>query len=213
MNKLVLSGAVAIAALAFSSAAVLAAPNAVVLQDSPVFQTKTGMAVVNQVEEDDLVEVTECGTTRCRVKIPGPDGWVRKNRLAPLDDEGDPQPSLPFSLGITMGPGGPGLSIGIGGGSGGISIDAGTGATSGPRVCLYQNAGYGGAMRCFAAGDTVNNLTSVGWNDVARSLKTFGGAEAQICEHANFNGACATYSGNTPNLGGMNAKASSIDVY
>jgi hypothetical protein len=210
MKKFVLSAAIAAAAVMVATSA-FAAPNAVVTRDSDVYKTRTGNQVVNEVEEDELVEVLECRGNRCKVKIPGPDGWMRKNRLVALDDEGEPDPGISF--GITIGPGGPGISIGVGDGSSGVSIGGGGGPSSGPRVCVFDGDGYSGAGRCFAPGTTVNNLSSLGWNDVVNSIRVYGGAGAQICDNAGGGGSCYNVNVNTTTLGGFNDQASYIDVY
>ncbi len=213
MKTFALTAAIAAAAMLAGSTAAFAADDAIVLKDSDVYKTKTGSQVVNEVFEDDEVSVLECGSQRCKIKIPGPDGWIRKNRLAPIDDEGEVHEDVPFQFGLTFGPSGPGISIGIGGGGGsGISIDAGTGPSSGPRACIYQAAGYGGAFRCFAEG-TTTNLTSVGWNDAAASIRFYGGAGAQVCADVGGGGTCYNLNSNTPNLGAFSGQMSYIDVY
>lgn len=213
MKSFALTAAIAAAAMFAGSTAVLAADDAIVLKDSPVYKTKTGSQVINEVYEDDEVVVLECGSQRCKIKIDGPDGWIRKNRLAPIDDEGEVHENVPFQFGLTFGPSGPGISIGIGGGGGsGISVDAGTGPSSGPRACIYQAPNYGGAFRCFPEGSTTN-LTSVGWNDAASSVRFYGGAGAQVCQDINGGGTCYNLNSNKPTLGGFNGQMSYIDVY
>ena len=199
----------AIAMLATSTAALAA--NAVVIQDSHVYKSRsTSSAKVNFVEEDDEVTVTQCKGSYCFLKIPGPDGWVKKNRLAPLDEEGDPRPDIPFNLGITIGPGGPSVSIGIGDAPG-----PSPGPSGGPRACFYQHAGYGGSSFCVAAGDSIGNLNSIGWNDARSSIRGYAGAGVQVCEHAGFGGACATWNSNKSDLGALswNDIISSVDVF
>lgn len=199
----------AIAVLATSTAALAA--NAVVLQDSYVYKGRSiSSAKVNFVEEDDEVTVTQCKGSYCFLKIPGPDGWVKKNRLAPLDEEGEPVPGVPFSFGITIGPGGPSVSIGIGDAPG-----PSPGPSGGPRACFYQYAGYGGGSFCVATGDSIGNLNSIGWNDAISSIRVYGGAGVQVCEHAGFGGACATWNSNKSDLGALswNDIISSVDVF
>jgi hypothetical protein len=213
MKTFALTAAIAAAAMIAGSTAALAADDAIVLKDSPVYKTKTGSQVINEVYEDDEVIVLECGSQRCKIKIDGPDGWIRKNRLAPIDDEGEVHENVPFQFGLTFGPSGPGISIGVGGGGGsGISIDAGGGVSSGPRACIYQHTNYGGASRCFPEGSTTN-LPAVGWNDAASSIRFYGGAGAQVCQDVNGGGTCYNLNTNTPNFGGFNDQMSFIDVY
>ncbi len=203
MKRTVLSLAAAVAAMAISTTVSIAV-EAVVLRDSPVYRSRTSNQVVNEVGRNQIVEVVECRSNRCRIEdIPGRDGWVRQNRLAPLDDESEPG----LSLQLNIGPGGPGFSVGIGGSA---NVED---PSRGPRVCLYQHENYGGAQRCFARGTTINNLTRLGWNDVASSLRVYGGAGAQVCEHENGGGACYNFNTNASTFGGFNDLATYIDVY
>lgn len=207
MKKIVLFAAVAgMAALAAGTA--LAAPNVVVTRDTYLYKNSSGNTVVGEVERGEELEVTTCGPQRCRVKMPGPDPYIRRNRIEPIEDDED-EDDPDSSVSITLGPGG--ISIGVGGGSGGGG--GGTGPTSGPRVCIYEHEGYGGARRCFAEGSVINNLTSLGWNDIVSSVRTYGGAGAQICEHAGGGGACYAFNANASSLGTFNDMASYIEVY
>ncbi|MDP1729640.1 MAG: SH3 domain-containing protein [Devosia sp.] len=87
-----------------TSAAAMAAPNAFMNRDSNVRKTSSpSSAVVNFVEEDQEVQVLQCGTSRCKIKIPGPDGWVNKSYLELFEDEEEeeaeeptPAPALPY---------------------------------------------------------------------------------------------------------------------
>lgn len=98
-----------------TSFAALAA-NAVVNTDAEVHKSNSSSsAVVNDVSEDDEVTVTKCTANWCFIKISGPDGWLRKKYLDPLDDEGNVFPGIPFSCGITLSPGGPTITCGTGG--------------------------------------------------------------------------------------------------
>lgn len=208
-SRLPIAAALASFAVLATSTAALAA-NAIVLQDSNVYKSRsTSSQKVNFVEEDDEVNVTKCQGSYCFLKIPGPDGWMKKNRLAPLDEEGDPHPEVPFSFGLTFGPGGPSISIGVG------DAPVPSGPSGGPRACFFEHAGYGGASFCIAAGDSLSNFTSVGFNDVVSSIRLFGGASVQVCEHAGFGGACQTWNSNKSDLGplGWNDIISSADVY
>lgn len=199
----------AIAVLASSTAALAA--NAVVVQDSHVYKSRsTSSQKVNFVEEDDEVTVTQCKGSYCFLKIPGRDGWVKKNRLAPLDEEGEPATGVPFNFGITIGPGGPSVSIGVG-----DAPVAPSGPSGGPRACFFEHVGYGGSSFCIAAGDSLSNFTSVGFNDVVSSIRLYGGAGVQVCEHAGFGGACQAFNSNKSNLtvSGWNDIISSADVF
>lgn len=98
-----------------ASSGAVAAPNAVMNTDAEVHKSNSSSsAVVNDVSEDDEVTVTKCTANWCFIKIPGPDGWVRKKYLDPLDAQGNVFPGIPFSCGITIGPGGPTITCGTG---------------------------------------------------------------------------------------------------
>jgi hypothetical protein len=76
----------------------MAAPNASLNRDSSVRRTaSTSSEVVNHVDEEDDVQVLQCTSSRCKIKIPGPDGWVRKSSLD-FYDEGDPGFDISISL-------------------------------------------------------------------------------------------------------------------
>jgi SH3-like domain-containing protein len=110
MKRTALFVAIALSAMATSTGVALA-EDAYVLRDSDVYANRTGNRVVNEVEEGDIVDVRECRGQRCRVRIPGEDGWVRANRLAEYDEDEDDY--VPFRFGITIGGGGGGFSFGI----------------------------------------------------------------------------------------------------
>jgi hypothetical protein len=221
MKRTTLSVAVATLAMVLSTTVALAV-DAVVTRDTDVYRRSSGNAVVNEVDRNQVVDVVECERSRCRVRIPGPDGWVRQDRLARLDsyyddddddrgrgrgrdrdrDRGrDRDRDSGFSLEFNIGPGGPGVSVGDG-----------RDADSGSRVCIYQHDNYGGASRCFARGTRVNNLTSLGWNDSMSSVRVFRGARARICEHAGGGGVCQDFRSDAPSVPGFNDLASYIEV-
>lgn len=209
-SRLPVATALASLAVLVTSTAALAA-NAVVIQDSYVYKSRsTSSQKVNFVEEDDEVTVTKCQGSYCFLKLSGPDGWIRKSRLAPLDEEGEPRPDIPFNFGITIGPGGPSISLGVG-----DAPVAPSGPSSGPRACFFQHAGYGGASFCIAAGDSLGNFTSVGFNDIVSSIRVYGGAGVQVCVDAGFGGACQTWNSNKSDLTplGWNDTISSAEVF
>ena len=82
--------------------AAMAAPNAVMNRDSNVRQTSSSSSpVINHVDEDQEVTVLQCNSNRCKIKIPGPDGWVRKSYVETYEDEeeedaGPVAPDLPY---------------------------------------------------------------------------------------------------------------------
>jgi hypothetical protein len=84
------------AGLVSTTFAAMAAPNAAMNRDSNVRATSSASSeVVNYVEEDQEVQVLQCGSTRCKIKIPGPDGWVRKSYLDFFEDEEEEEPAPP----------------------------------------------------------------------------------------------------------------------
>jgi hypothetical protein len=90
------------ATVAVLSTSAIAAPDAVMNRDADVHETSDPDSdVVNEVEEGDEVETLECDTVRCKIKIPGPDGWVRKSYLLFYDDLG------PVDAEVTLLPYGP----------------------------------------------------------------------------------------------------------
>lgn len=208
MRRTGLTTLIAVVAVALSTGIAIA-EEAIVTRDSPLYRNRTGNSIVNEVFEGDIVDVSECRSNRCRVRPEdGPRGWIRQNRLAPLDDEGDAVEGVPFSFGITIGPGGPSISIGAGGGGGG------GGPSSGPRACVYVDAGYAGGSQCFRPGDRVNNLSSIGWNDTISSVRVYGGAAITLCTNAGGGAPCYDYYSNTPSVGGaFNDQASYLEVY
>jgi hypothetical protein len=199
--------ALAVLGFALSSGAAFAAPNAYMLADTNVRQTSNpGSAVVNFVEEDQEVEVVDCAGTRCKIKIPGPDGWVPANRLGDLDEGGDPDPGVPFSFGFSFGGGdGPSISFGVG--------DAPPPPASSARVCFFRNPNYGGANFCAYPGDSDDSLGG-SFNDRISSIRVYGGAEVTVCRNNNLSGVCADYSSNKPTLpASLNDRISSFEVY
>jgi SH3-like domain-containing protein len=107
MKSFALALVLAATALTSTPTIVLAA-NAVITRDADVFRRATGDRVVNEVEEDQLVTVTDCERRRCFVRIPGPDGWVNRNRIDPIE-YGDPG----YKPGVTFNFGGGGFGISI----------------------------------------------------------------------------------------------------
>lgn len=103
MRSTHLAGIAVLSTLGFllTSVAAMAAPNAAMNRDSDVRRTSNpGSAVVNYVEEDEEVQVLQCGTSRCKIRIPGPDGWVKKSHLDFFEEEEEeaeePAPDLPY---------------------------------------------------------------------------------------------------------------------
>ena len=107
-----------------------------------------------------------------------------------------------------FGPGGPSVSIGIG-----DAPVAPSGPSGGPRACFFQHINYGGSSFCVAAGDSISNLSSIGWNDTISSVRLYSGAAVQVCRHAGFGSPCATWNSNKSSIGSYNDQISAVDVY
>ena len=78
----------------------------------------------------------------------------------------------------------------------------------GARAELFDGLQFGG--RAFPVNAAINNFSDVGFNDRALSMIVTDGAW-EICEHADFRGACQTYGpGRYPDLGDLGWRVSSI---
>lgn len=204
MTRFHLLAGLAALVVAAGTTAAAAAPNAMAdaefdLRKSP----KSSSKAVNYVEEGDLLTITECTKTWCYAKVPGPDGWIRRDFIVPIDDEGEVYDDEEFSLGITVGPGGPKISINGGQGGGGGA----------PRACFFEDVGYAGQSFCVAAGQNIPNV-GFDWNDTISSVRLYGGAQVEACDDAGFGGACTSWSQNVANVGGTwNDRVTSLSVY
>ena len=88
-----------------STTAAMAAPNGVMNRDSNVRQTSSNSSpTINYVEEDQEVLVLSCTSNRCKIKIPGPDGWVRKSYIDLYDEEEEADPAPPPAPDLPYGP-------------------------------------------------------------------------------------------------------------
>jgi uncharacterized protein YraI len=196
-------------ALAASTSLAFAAPNAVMTDDSNVYKSNSSAsAVVNDVSEDDDVTVIKCTTSWCFIKIPGPDGWVKKKYLANLDDSGDPVDTSPFNFSMTLGSGGPVISFGN-------PPAPPAPPPSSPKACFFADPNFGGASACYTPGDSDNDMsiTGPGYDNNISSIKLTGGASVKVCLNAGFSGGCATFSSDKPFLGGYDNAISSFQVY
>lgn len=192
-----------LAGLLLTSTSALAV-QAIVNQDADVHaKAKNSSTIVNSVSEDDEVRVLDCQGSWCKIKIPGPDGWVKKAYLTAIDDNGDPVPNIPFSF--SVGPGG--ISIGVGGGSPPPSPPAVA------QVCLYHDVNYGGAFLCYAPGEGDDHMVGAGYNDEISSIRVSGGAHVKVCNDWGFAGGCANIATDKPFLGAYDENISSFQVY
>ena len=88
-----------------STTAAMAEPNGVMNRDSNVRQTSSNSSpTINYVEEDQEVLVLSCTSNRCKIKIPGPDGWVRKSYIDLYDEEEEADPAPPPAPDLPYGP-------------------------------------------------------------------------------------------------------------
>jgi len=88
---------------------------------------------------------------------------------------------------------------GSGGGPGWGDRDwdrGGFGSGGGPEIILYDRDGFGG--RSVRYRDGVSNLSSLGFNDATRSIRTRG--RWIVCQDADFEGRCRTVEGNLSDL-------------
>ena len=93
------AAALVTAGLLSTSFAAMAAPNAAMDRDTNVRRTSSpGSDIVNFVEEGEEVEVLQCGSSRCKIRIPGPDGWVRKSYLEFYEEVEEPEEPAPVDL-------------------------------------------------------------------------------------------------------------------
>ena len=178
-----------------------------------------GGAIVDVMQRGERADIVRRSGSWCAVdRNRGRDGWVSCQYLADdgrgpdRDRPGRPgtaQPNVSIEFGI------PGFSFSIG--SGGFDIDRPRrpGRPGGPdrrgEVCFYEHVNFGGASFCM---DRRDRRTSLGaWNDRISSIRVRGGAEAQVCEHNNFQGRCVVIDRDVRNLGrGGNDIISSIRV-
>jgi hypothetical protein len=208
-HQIILAALAALCGLAAAPA--FAAPNAHILQDTNVRKTANpNSPVVNFVEAGQLVTVLDCEGTVCLVQIPGPDGWVRKNRLGALS-KGKPAGNVPFSFSLNIGGDGkPSISIGVGG------------QPKPPKppkppieedmVCFYRNANFNGPSLCVEPGDSDDALGG-NWNDSISSIEVLGDAEVLVCRDFDLSGICAEISSSKASLPNqLNNRISSYEV-
>lgn len=95
--SLVKTGAIAAAMLIATASSSFAATWAMVDQDTNVRAGHSnGSAVVNYVEEGDVVQIIGHWGNWYKIAIPGPNGWVRSYKLD-IDYEDDPSsPGIQF---------------------------------------------------------------------------------------------------------------------
>ncbi|OEO32212.1 hypothetical protein VW23_012675 [Devosia insulae DS-56] len=201
MKRLHLAAAAALAALVgLAVAPAFAAPNAHMLQDSNVRKTANpNSPVVNSVAAGQLVTVLDCQGTVCLIQIPGPDGWVRQNRLGGLGKGGKPASNVPFSFSFGVGGDGkPSISIGIGNQPKPQPLPEPEEEEE-DQVCFYKNANFNGASFCVEPGDADDELSG-SWDDSISSIEVFGNADVLVCRDYELEGICADISSSKASL-------------
>lgn len=82
-------------------------------------------------------------------------------------------------------------------------------------ACFYRDAGFSGGSFCLNRGAQIRNLgNSAGWNDSISSIRIPWGFRVTVCQHADYQGFCQTYSSDVFNFAdiGFNDQISSIYV-
>ena len=211
MKRLHLVAAALAALVGLAAAPAFAAPNAYVLQDSNVRKSANpNSPVVNSVGAGQLVTVLDCQGTVCLIQIPGPDGWVRKNRLGGLNPKGKPASNVPFSFSFGVGGDGkPSISIGIGNQPKPKPLPE---PVEEDQVCFYRNANFNGPSFCVEPGDSDDALSG-NWNDSISSIEVFGNADVLVCRDDDLEGICADISSSKASLPNqLNNNISSYEV-
>ncbi len=197
LGKLVLAAGTFVAAALFSQFAQAEVVTASALN----VRADPGGRVIGVLHRGDEVRVVDRAGGWCQISLPGRNGWVSCSYLARgggdggtiiIDrdrDRGDADVNLSFSI--------PGFSFSIG--SGGFDFDRPRRPDRRDRVCFYEHVNYDGDRFCARPGERLRSLGS--WNDRISSIRVFGDAEAQVCEHNAFRGRCVIIDRNVRNLG------------
>jgi hypothetical protein len=198
MTRFRLVAALAALAVAAGTSAAFAAPNAIADGDYELRKSpKNSAAKVNFVEDGEPLTITECTKTWCYAKVPGPDGWIRIDRVEFLDEDEDYDDDYDDG----------GFVIGKPGGK------PGQGGGNKPQACFFADENYGGQSFCVGAGKSVGNVGAA-WNDQITSIKLYGGAAVEVCEDEQFSGSCVGVGKSTPNVGWQwNDTVTSLSVY
>lgn len=184
----------------------LAAPNAYARQASNIYKkASSNSAVVNHVNANQLVTVLDCKGNYCLLQLPGPDGWIKQNRLGSMK-QGKPASNAPFNFSFGIGGDGkPSISIGVGNQP---SVEP----DEDPQVCFYKSSNYGGSSLCVEPGDSDDSLSG-SWDDNISSIEVMGGAEVMVCTEEDLEGICANISSSKKTLpGALNNEISSYEV-
>ncbi len=208
MNTMRLTSFASLVAIAGLAATPALAANAYVLQDSTLYEeASNGSDPVNNVDEGQLVDVLDCEGNYCLLKVPGPDGWIRSNRLGGLSS-GKPSSKVPFSFGFSVGGDGkPSISIGIGNGP-----KPPKPPVEDDKVCFFKNSNYGGSSFCAEPGDSDDSLPG-NWDNTISSIRVYGDAEVLVCRDDDLEGVCAEITSSKKTLpNALNNRISSYEV-
>lgn len=157
----------------------------------------TNYRVVDVLARGEEVEVIECQARWCRIRHPGPDGWVSARYLSGVSGDGTPE----FSFQFGIGPEGPSFGFFFGQPPG-IA-----------RVCFYDRFNYRGASFCLPEGTQRRQLTGF-WNNRISSVRIFGDTDVTLCRNWYFGGYCRTLTRSERALGGfLNNQVSSVKLY
>ena len=207
-----------------TTAAALASQKAVVSEDADLHaKPKVSSAVMDTVDQDEVVKVTQCQGNWCFVTHPGPDGWIKRLYLTNDDGSdftyGDSGTSNggnpPVNCGLSVGPNGPSFSCNNGGPPGPAPVPTPTPTPAVAQVCFFADPNFGGVSACYTPGESDNNMaiTGPGYDNNISSIKFTGGAKVKVCTDAFFAGTCATLTSDKPFLGGYDNTVSSFQVY
>jgi hypothetical protein len=72
------------------------------------------------------------------------------------------------------------------------------------RVCVYENANYGGRSQCWEIDEEEDNLAGTGWNDRISSIRLFGRARVEVYRDSRYRGERLRLDRDAPDLGALN---------
>jgi hypothetical protein len=184
-------------ALGLAVAPALAAGTAYVTQDSTLYaKPSSSSAPVNDVDGGTTVTVLTCQGSYCKLQVPGPDGWIKANRLASVVN-GKPSSKVPFNFGLFVGPDGkPSVSIGIGNAPTPRPLPV---PVENDEVCFYRGANFTGSSFCVEPGDSDEYLDGK-WDDSISSIEVSGEARVVVCSDEELEGTCANILSSKRNL-------------
>lgn len=195
-------GKLLIAAGTLAAAALFAVPAQAEFANTNVNVRATpGGTIVDVLRQGERADVVRRSGGWCEVRKSGPDGWVACRYLSGgrggggggggiIIDNDDADVSFSFSI--------PGFRFSIG--DGGFDRPDRPGRPDRrDRVCFYEDVRFGGDQFCARPGERLRSLGN--WNDRISSIRVFGDAEAQVCEHNGFRGRCVVIDRNVRNLG------------